>query len=56
MERAFTCAFPHLRDTPSGEVSVSGNSRSNIRLALILASVAAVFFAGVIAKYVIFPS
>jgi uncharacterized protein (UPF0333 family) len=28
--------------------------RANIRLALILASVAAVFFAGIVAKYVIF--
>jgi hypothetical protein len=29
--------------------------RSNLRLALILASVAAVFFAGIVAKYVLFP-
>jgi len=29
--------------------------RSNLRLALILASVAAVFFAGIVAKYLIFP-
>ena len=55
MERAVARTLPHLRDPSRGEVSVSGNSRSNIRLALILASVAAVFFAGVIAKYVIFP-
>jgi hypothetical protein len=34
---------------------MSGNSRSNMRVALILASVAAVFFAGVIAKYLLFP-
>jgi len=30
--------------------------RSNLRLALILASVAAVFFAGIVAKYLIFPA
>ncbi|MFZ9346706.1 MAG: cytochrome oxidase small assembly protein [Burkholderiaceae bacterium] len=29
--------------------------RSNLRLALILASVAAVFFAGIVAKYLIYP-
>jgi hypothetical protein len=29
--------------------------RSNLRLALILASVAAAFFAGIVAKYFLFP-
>jgi hypothetical protein len=31
------------------------SQRANLRLALILASVAAVFFAGIVAKYLIFP-
>jgi hypothetical protein len=34
---------------------MSQHQRSNLRLALILASVAAVFFAGIVAKYVLFP-
>jgi hypothetical protein len=34
---------------------VAQEQRPNLRLALILASVAAVFFAGIVAKYFLFP-
>jgi hypothetical protein len=35
---------------------VAQEQRSNLRLALILASVAAAFFAGIVAKYFLFPA
>jgi hypothetical protein len=36
-------------------LNVAQEQRSNLRLALILASVAATFFAGIVAKYFLFP-
>jgi hypothetical protein len=36
-------------------LNVAQEQRSNLRLALILASVAAAFFAGIVAKYFLFP-
>ncbi|MEY4013242.1 MAG: hypothetical protein RLZZ290_106 [Pseudomonadota bacterium] len=58
MERAFARTLPYLRDAPSGQVRVvvqENRQKPNLRLALVLFSVAAVFFGGVILKYVLFP-
>ena len=58
MERALARALPHLRNPAGGEVreTVQDNrQKPNLRLALVLFSVAAVFFGGVILKYVLFP-
>ena len=51
MDRAEPGALPHLRDAPDRQV----NPKSNLRTALVLLSIAAVFFAGVIVKRMMFP-
>lgn len=61
MERALARAVPHLRNAPRGEVrrlrSVSSNRQpANLRLALILLSVAGVFFLGIVLKFIFFPT
>jgi hypothetical protein len=69
VERAVAGALPYLRNPAGRKVGLvsaanlghqvvlmlSKDSKgSNLRLALILASVAAVFFAGIVAKYALF--
>lgn len=72
MDCAKPCTVPHLRNATDGEVILlirrprppvtykvsmsEQNKPRNLRTALILLSIAAVFFAGVILKHSLFPS
>jgi hypothetical protein len=46
---------PSAANAPRDPVRPSTDRSANLRLALVLASIAAAFFAGVVLKYVFFP-
>jgi hypothetical protein len=51
VDRAVAGAVPHVRNAADREVNMMNRKKSNLRLALILASIALVFFVSVIAQH-----